>query len=320
MDEELRELEQAGQKAVNAVNKGMNITEESLQALLDVTGKVLGVAAKPVKKANDIEKERHAEKKAQKSAQKQTVSERFRQKKLENFYFTGKETDLCYFANTDRMPSSAFNNIPDPELRDKVYDTLDRMCAKKKGLIQIEGDGVVITEKGKKLLKDKNFMQNALNDQLEAYGKQFETMFSQAAEGQQQLGVVLNGDGVHDFAFFDKSDSLNLKQIAANPNANLRDKIVQNVKLWQQNGLVEIKDNVARITEKGRELLEQSSKLKEAAKGMKEAAVDGLKHTADGIVVTTKTAAKKVAEQAQKATQAATKAAANILTKVSPIK
>ena len=320
MDDELRELEQAGQKAINAVNKGMNITEESLQAMLDVTGKVLGVAAKPVKKANDIQKERHAEKKARKEAKKQTISDRIGKRRLENFYFTGKRTDLCYFFNTDRMPLSAIDNISDPVLKKNVIESFDRMCSKKEGLIRVEGDEIVITEKGKKMLKDESFRQNALNDQLEAYGKQFETMFGQAEEGQQQLGVVLNGDGVHDFAFFTHSDKLNLKQIAANPNANLRDKIVQNVKLWQQNGLVEIKDNVARITEKGRELLEQAAKLKEAAKGMKEAAVEGLKHTADGIVVTTKTAAKKVAEQAQKATQAATKAAANILKKVSPIK
>lgn len=321
MDEELRELEQAGQKAASAVRKGMHMAEESAQALLDVSAEILGVAAKPVQKANNIEKDRHMQKKTQrmeqkqikKSAQKQRISDRLGKRRLENFYFTGKKTDLSYFVNTDRMPLSAIDNIPDSDLQQRVATTFDRMCSKNNGLVQLEGDEIVITDKGKKMLKDEKFKQTALSDQLEAYGKQFETMFGQAAEGEQQLAVALNGDGVHDFAFYGKSDALDLNQIVASPNANLRDKISQNVKLWQSNGLVEIKDNVARITEQGRELIENTEKIKEAIKGMKETVVEGVKHTANSIVVTTKTVTKEAAEKAQQAAQVtaeATKAAA----------
>ncbi len=309
MDEELRELESMAQKTVNMGSK-----EEMLQAILNATGKVLGVAAKPVKKANDIEKERHIQKKAQKAEQKQTVSERFGKKNLENFYFTGKETDLCYFLNTDKMPASAFNNIPDPELRDKVYDALDLMCSKKKGLIKIDGDGVVITEKGKKLSNDKNFREKALNDQVEAYGKHFENMFGQAPEGQEMLGVGLNSDGVHDFAFFNHSDTMNLNQILANPNGKLREQIVENIKQWQQNGLVTIKDGFAKVTDKGKELLKANAEaFKKASKDMTEKAVDGLKHTADSVMVTTKKAVKKAAEKTAEAAKTATKTVAKAM-------
>ena len=319
MDEELRELESMAQKTVNMGSKGMHYSEEMLQAILNATGKVLGVAAKPVKKANDIEKERHIQKKAQKAEQKQTVSERFGKKNLENFYFTGKETDLCYFLNTDKMPASAFNNIPDPELRDKVYDALDLMCSKKKGLIKIDGDGVVITEKGKKLLNDKNFREKALNDQVEAYGKHFENMFGQAPEGQEMLGVALNGDGVHDFAFFNHSENLDLKQILANPNSKLRDQIVENIKQWQQNGLVTIKDGFATVTDKGKEFLrDYAENFQKAAKDMTEKAVDGLKHTVDSVMVTTKAAAKKAVEKAATKTAEAAKTAAKAMKFVKP--
>ena len=69
MDDELRELEQAGQKAVSAVSKVTNYTEQMLQTLLNASGKTLGFAGKQVKKANDIERERHRAKKAEKGSE-----------------------------------------------------------------------------------------------------------------------------------------------------------------------------------------------------------------------------------------------------------
>ena len=239
MDEELRELEQAGQRAVSAVSKMMQYSEQILQPLLNASGKTLGFAGKQVKKANDIEKERQRAKKAAKGSGQETVSDKLKGSKshLENFTFTGKQTDLCYFANTDRMPLSAIDNISDPDLRNQVIQTFNELCSKKKGCVKVEGDELVITDKGKIMLQDRAFKKQAMNDQLEAYGKQFEKMFGQAPAGHQQMCVALNGDGVHDFAFFTQSDNLNLNQILANPNGNLRDKIVANVKLWQQNGL-----------------------------------------------------------------------------------
>ena len=313
MDEELRELEQAGQKTVSAVSKMMQYSEQILQPLLNASGKTLGFAGKQVKKANDIEKERQRAKKAAKGSGQATVSDKMKGSKshLENFTFTGKQTDLCYFANTDRMPLSAIDNISDPDLRNQVIQTFNELCSKKKGCVKVEGDELVITDKGKKMLQDGAFKKQAMNDQLEAYGKQFEKMFGQAPAGHQQMCVALNGDGVHDFAFFTQSDNLHLNQILANPNGNLRDKVVANVKLWQQNGLVDIKDGMAKITDKGRELLKNHAEaFKEAGKDMTEKAVDGIRHTADSIIVTTKTAVKKAAEKTAEAAKTAAKTAA----------
>lgn len=308
MDEELRELEQAAQKTASAVGKGMNISEEMAQSLLDATKSIAGVSAKTVSKTvGMLRKDKDDTATAAKST---SVSDRVTKTRLENFTFTGKDTDLCYFANTDRMPLSAIDNLTDKELRENVIRCFDRMCQKKQGLVRVEGDEVVITDKGKKRLQEGAFRRRALDDQLEAYGKQFEKLFGQAAEGRQQLCVALNGHEIHDFAFFEKADALNLKQIAANPNTNLRDKIVANVKQWQQNGLIDIRDNVARLTQKGRELLQNTKSVKDAASKMTETAVDGVRHTADSIIVTTKTAAKKVAEKTAEVTQKAAKAAA----------
>ena len=239
MDDELRELEQAGQKAVSAVSKVTNYTEQMLQTLLNASGKTLGFAGKQVKKANDIERERHRAKKAEKGSEVK-LSDKISGSKshLESFNFTGKRTDLCYFANTDRMPLSAINNIPDRELKDKVVETFNELCSKKYGCVKIEGDELVITDKGKKMLQDGAFKKQAMSDQLESFSSQFEKMFGQAPEGQQMLGVALNGDGVHDFAFFNHSENLDLKQILANPNSKLRDQIVENIKQWQQNGKI----------------------------------------------------------------------------------
>ncbi|MBQ5564596.1 MAG: hypothetical protein IIT39_14590, partial [Clostridia bacterium] len=228
-----------------------------------------------------------------------------------NFTFTGKQTDLCYFANTDRMPLSAIDNISDPDLRDQVIQTFNELCSKKKGYVKVEGDELVITDKGKKMLQDGAFRKQAMNDQLEAYGKQFEKMFGQAPAGHQQMCVALNGDGVHDFAFFTQSDNLNLNQILANPNGNLRDKIVANVKLWQQNGLVDIRDGMAKITDKGKELLTSYAEaFKKIGHDMTEKAVDEIRHTSDKVIVTTKTAVQKAAEKAAEATKTAVKTAA----------
>ena len=313
MDEELRELEQAGQKTVSAVSKMMQYSEQILQPLLNASGKTLGFAGKQVKKANDIEKERQRAKKAAKGSGQETVSDKLKGSKshLENFTFTGKQTDLCYFANTDRMPLSAIDNISDPDLRNQVIQTFNELCSKKKGYVKVEGDELVITDKGKKMLNNDVFRKQALDDQLEAYGKQFEKMFGQAPAGHQQMCVALNGDGVHDFAFFTQSDNLNLNQILANPNGNLRDKIVANVKLWQQNGLVDIRDGMAKITNKGKELLTSYAEaFKKIGHDMTEKAVDEIRHTSDKVIVTTKTAVQKAAEKAAEATKTAVKTAA----------
>ena len=315
MDDELRELEQAGQKAVSAVSKITNYSEQILQTLLNASGKTLGFAGRQIKKVTDIEKDRQRAEKVDNVPTAEKVSDKLSGSKshLENFNFTGKQTDLCYFANTDRMPLSAIDNISDPELRNQVIDSFNKLCSKKKGCVKIEGDELVITDKGKKMIQDGAFKKQAMSDQLEAHGKLFEKMFGQAPEGQQMMCVGLNGDGVHDFAFFKQSDKLNLNQILANPNGKLRDQIVENIKQWQKNGFVSIKDGMATITDKGKELLKNNAEaFKNAAKDMTEKAVEGIKHTADKVVVTTRTAVRKAAEKTAEAAKTAAKTAAKV--------
>lgn len=315
MDDELRELEQAGQKTVSAVSKVTNYTEQMLQTLLNASGKTLGFAGRQIKKVTDIEKDRQRAEKVDNVPTAEKVSDKLSGSKshLENFNFTGKQTDLCYFANTDRMPLSAIDNISDPELRNQVIDSFNKLCSKKKGCVKIEGDELVITDKGKKMIQDGAFKKQAMSDQLEAHGKLFEKMFGQVPEGQQMMCVGLNGDGVHDFAFFKQSDKLNLNQILANPNGKLRDQIVENIKQWQKNGFVSIKDGMATITDKGKELLKNNAEaFKNAAKDMTEKAVEGIKHTADKVVVTTRTAVRKAAEKTAEAAKTAAKTAAKV--------
>ena len=142
MDDELRELEQAGQKTVSAVSKVTNYTEQMLQTLLNASGKTLGFAGRQIKKVTDIEKDRQRAEKVDNVPTAEKVSDKLSGSKshLENFNFTGKQTDLCYFANTDRMPLSAIDNISDPALRDQVIDTFNKLCSKKKGCVKIEGE------------------------------------------------------------------------------------------------------------------------------------------------------------------------------------
>ena len=315
MDDELRELEQAGQKTVSAVSKVTNYTEQMLQTLLNASGKTLGFAGRQIKKVTDIEKDRQRAEKVDNVPTAEKVSDKLSGSKShsENFNFTGKQTDLCYFANTDRMPLSAIDNISDPELRNQVIDSFNKLCSKKKGCVKIEGDELVITDKGKKMIQDGAFKKQAMSDQLEAHGKLFEKMFGQVPEGQQMMCVGLNGDGVHDFAFFKQSDKLNLNQILANPNGKRRDQIVENIKQWQKNGFVSIKDGMATITDKGKELLKNNAEaFKNAAKDMTEKAVEGIKHTADKVVVTTRTAVRKAAEKTAEAAKTAAKTAAKV--------
>ena len=42
---------------------------------------------------------------------------------LTNFTFTGKDTDLSYFLQSERMPVSAIRNIADSDIKDAVTNT-----------------------------------------------------------------------------------------------------------------------------------------------------------------------------------------------------
>ena len=87
----------------------------------------------------------------------------------EQFNFTGKRTDLHYFDNTDRMPLSVIASISDPELKQKVIETFDELCSRMYRYTTVEGNEIVITDKGKKMLQNESFKRQTMTDQLESH-------------------------------------------------------------------------------------------------------------------------------------------------------
>ena len=55
---------------------------------------------------------------------------------LTNFTFTGKDTDLSYFLQSERMPLSTISNISDENIKSAVLNTFDK--AAENGLIELE--------------------------------------------------------------------------------------------------------------------------------------------------------------------------------------
>ena len=102
------------------------------------------------------------------AAKKQTISD---QSESPKFNFTGKRTDLYYFENTDRMPLSVIASISDPELKQKVIETFNKFCSRIYRYTTLEGDEIVITDKGKKMLQNEAFKRQAITDQLESPNK-----------------------------------------------------------------------------------------------------------------------------------------------------
>ena len=50
---------------------------------------------------------------------------------LTNFTFTGKDTDLSYFLQSERMPVSAIRNIADSDIKDAVTNTFVKAAVKR---------------------------------------------------------------------------------------------------------------------------------------------------------------------------------------------
>lgn len=207
-------------------------------------------------------------------------------KDLDNFVFTGKETDLCYFNNSDKLPLSAIANIQDDALKKKVVDVFDRMNYK--GLVEFDGQNISLTEKGKEKLADKNFQKQAAVNQQKAFTA---AMFPETEN--TQLCTTLTGDCLNDFTFFNLSDKLDLNTIAGCPDAELSKRALSNVKIWKDCGIVDVKDNTAFVTAKGRELL-ANPKFRTATVQLPENALSSVAGVTGKIVVATK----QVMEQA----------------------
>ncbi|MDE6520440.1 MAG: hypothetical protein K2K91_08330 [Ruminococcus sp.] len=68
-----------------------------------------------------------------------------------DFIFTGQSTDLRYFANSDVMPISMIEQIPDATLKNAVKDEFNKAILSKKVELDINNDTIKITKSSHKL-------------------------------------------------------------------------------------------------------------------------------------------------------------------------
>lgn len=182
------------------------------------------------------------------------VSDVVNDKPLTNFTFTGKDTDLSYFLQSERMPLSAVSSIADNDIKSDVLNTFDK--AAENGLIEIDGNDIKITEKGKEKINKPDFIKSAQKDQAEAYNKSVSSTLSKGCmPNEAQMCAELTGDYINDFTFFNHSDKLDLTTVINHPDKQLSSKILANVKQWQTNGAVTVKDGVATVTDMGKQML-----------------------------------------------------------------
>lgn len=175
-------------------------------------------------------------------------------KSLTNFTFTGKDTDLSYFLQSESMPLSAVSNISDKDIKSAVLNTFDK--AAENGLIELDGSDIKITEKGKKKINNPDFIKSAQKDQSEAYNQKISSILNRGCKpNEAQMCVELTGDYINDFTFFNHADKLDLSTIIKHPDKQLSSKILSNVKQWQANGAVTVKDGVATVTDMGKQML-----------------------------------------------------------------
>lgn len=192
--------------------------------------------------------------KAENQATHKFVSDVLNDKPLTNFTFTGKDTDLSYFLQSERMPLSAVSNIADENIKSDVLNTFDK--AAENGLIKLDGNDIKITEKGKEKINKPDFIKSAQKDQSEAYNQKINSTLSKGCmPNEAQMCAELTGDYINDFTFFNHSDKLDLSTVISHPDKQLSSKILSNVKQWQANGAVTVKDGVATVTDMGKQML-----------------------------------------------------------------
>lgn len=203
---------------------------------------------------------------------------------LDNFTFTGKNTDLCYFNSSEEMPLSAIANIGDHELKKSVLECFDEF--EKKGYVTLENDCIKITDKGKRILSDPQFQKQARIDQFKAYNDKLKNVQEESSE--VQMCTSLTGDYVDDFTFFNHADQLDLRQIANHPNKDLSMQVLSNVKKWQSCGAVTVKDGIATVTPAAKKMLSDSGFKAAATKALPEKELTAMKNAPNQIVVLTK--------------------------------
>ena len=218
---------------------------------------------------------------------------------LSSFSFTGQTTDLSYFSQSDTMPLSAIRNIGDEKIKEAVKQNFDK--AAQQGLIELDGDNIRITAKGKDYISQPDFIKAAQADQTAAYQKSVAKMASaNTAENEVQMCVGLRGNYYNDFTVFNHTDNIDLSTVINHPNKKLSKQILSNVKKWQGENFVDVKGGIVTITQKGKAVL-ASAGFKAASVPLTEGTVAAVGNVPGAVIVATK----KVVTAALKAVQTA---------------
>ena len=232
------------------------------------------------------------------SAADNLISQALDNGELSSFSFTGQTTDLSYFSQ-DTMPLSAIRNIGDENIKEAVKQNFDK--AAQQGLIELDGDNIRITAKGKDYISQPDFIKAAQADQTAAYQRSVAKMASaNTAENEVQMCVGLRGNYFNDFSVFNHTDSIDLSTVINHPDKKTAKQILSNVKKWQSGGFVTVKDGVATITQNGKAVL-ASAGFKAASVPLTEGTVAAVGNVPGAVIVATKKVVTAVAKAVQTA-------------------
>ncbi len=204
-----------------------------------------------------------------------------------DFVFTGQSTDLRYFANSDIMPVSMIEQIPDATLKNAVKDEFNKAILSKKVKLDINNDTITITKKGKQFINSSEFKQAASANLL-----------SVIQQHSQTMQFALTGT-VQDLNFFNFADSLDLKDVISNPDKQAVQNILGNLGKMKESGFITVSDSVVKITDKGKNLL-NSDLFKLASKVAAEKAIGTVGAVPGAIVIAVKKAAEITASLIKK--------------------
>jgi len=233
------------------------------------------------------------------SAADNLISQALDNGELSSFSFTGQITDLSYFSQSDTMPLSAIRNIGDESIKEAVKQSFDR--AAYQGYIALDGDNIRITAKGKEYISRPDFVRAAQADQTAAYQKTVAKMASaNTADNEVQMCVGLRGNFYNDFTVFRHTDSIDLSSVINHPDKKTAKQILSNVKKWQSEGFVSVKDGVATVTQKGKALLTTAG-FKAASVPLTEGTVAAVGNVPGAVIVATKKVVTAVAKAVQTA-------------------
>ena len=233
------------------------------------------------------------------SAADNLISQALDNGELSSFSFTGQTTDLSYFSQSDTMPLSAIRNIGDENIKEAVKQNFDK--AAQQGLIELDGDNIRITAKGKDYISQPDFIKVAQADQTAAYQKSVAKMASaNTAENEVQMCVGLRGNYYNDFTVFNHTDNIDLSTVINHPNKKLSKQILSNVKKWQGGNFVDVKGGIVTITQKGKAVL-ASAGFKAASVPLTEGTVAAVGNVPGAVIVATKKVVTEVAKAVQTA-------------------